>query len=132
MANVLRFTLIMGALSSIFDLATFAILLHVFEATPDAFRTAWFVESTATQILVIFAIRTHGPFWASRPHPFLVFSSFGALAIALAIVASPVGSAFGFTSLPAILLACLAALVAAYLIAAELVKRFAARTGDAA
>ena len=58
MGGLLRFTLIMGALSSVFDLATFAILIRVFDASPELFQTAWFVESTATQILVIFIIRT--------------------------------------------------------------------------
>jgi Mg2+-importing ATPase len=58
MASILRFTIVMGALSSIFDIATFAALIKFFHAGPSEFRTAWFVESTATQILVIFFIRT--------------------------------------------------------------------------
>ena len=66
MGDILRFTLVMGALSSLFDAATFAILRLGFDAGPELFRTAWFVESTATQILVIFIIRTHGAAWASR------------------------------------------------------------------
>jgi P-type Mg2+ transporter len=61
MGEILRFTAVMGSLSSVFDMATFGILLFAFEAPPDLFRTAWFLESIATQILVIFIIRTHGP-----------------------------------------------------------------------
>jgi P-type Mg2+ transporter len=61
MREILRFTAVMGALSSLFDMATFAILVFAFAAGPDLFRTAWFVESIATQILVIFVIRTHDP-----------------------------------------------------------------------
>jgi Mg2+-importing ATPase len=77
MRAILRFTLVMGALSSLFDIATFAVLMEFFKTSPEQFRTAWFVESTATQILVIFVIRTYGAAWASRAAPVLVASSIG-------------------------------------------------------
>ena len=83
MRELLRFTLIMGPLSSLFDIAAFLILSRGFHAAPEVFRTAWFVESMATQILVIFLIRTAAPVWASRPHKVLVFTSLGALVVAL-------------------------------------------------
>jgi Mg2+-importing ATPase len=127
MGDILRFTLVMGTLSSVFDAATFAILRLGFDAGPEVFRTAWFVESTATQILVIFVIRTRGVVWASRPHPALIASSFAALLAAFVIVGSPLGRPFGFTGIPLTLVAAIAGLVAAYLAAAELAKRFASR-----
>jgi Mg2+-importing ATPase len=117
----------MGALSSLFDAATFAILRLGFEAGPELFRTAWFAESTATQILVIFVIRTRGAAWASRAHPALVATSLAALAAAFAIILSPLGRPFGFTGVPLALVAAIAALVAVYLAAAEVAKRFASR-----
>ncbi|TAK48912.1 MAG: magnesium-translocating P-type ATPase [Xanthobacteraceae bacterium] len=125
MASILRFTLVMGALSSLFDIATFALLLGLFKAGADMFRTAWFVESMATQILVIFLIRTAAGAWTSRPHWRLVVSSMGALAAALAIGLTPLGRAFGFVDLPPPILAAVVAIVAAYLGAIELVKRLA-------
>jgi Mg2+-importing ATPase len=125
MHAILRFTLIMGALSSLFDLATFAVLLRVFNANAEQFRTAWFLESTATQILVIFVIRTYRPAWTGRAHPALVASSLGALAVALAVVASPLGAAFSFVAIPWPMVAAIAVLVVAYLTSAEAVKRFA-------
>ena len=124
MGGILRFTLIMGALSSVFDIATFAILVRVFDAGPEVFRTAWFIESTATQILVIFIIRTRGAAWASRAHPILTASSLAALGVAIAIVLSPAGAVFGFTAIPSLVLVAMAALVAIYLVAAEVTKRF--------
>jgi Mg2+-importing ATPase len=127
MGDILRFTLVMGALSSLFDAATFAILRLGFDAGAELFRTAWFAESTATQILVIFVIRTQGPAWASRAHPALVASSLAALAAAFAIILTPLGRPFGFTGVPLALAAALAALVALYLAAAEVAKRFAGR-----
>jgi Mg2+-importing ATPase len=124
MGGILRFTLVMGALSSVFDIATFAVLVRVFDAGPEVFRTAWFIESTTTQILVIFIIRTRGAAWASRAHPILSVSSLAALGLALAIVFSPVGAAFGFVAIPPMVLAAMAVLVAVYLVAAEVTKRF--------
>ena len=125
MSELLRFTLIMGPLSSLFDMATFLILLHGFGASAETFRTAWFVESMATQVLVIFLIRTTAPAWSSRPHPWLVFTSLGALAAALLLALTPLGRWFGFVALGAPVLLAVAALVAAYLAAAEALKHMA-------
>jgi Mg2+-importing ATPase len=127
MGGILRFTLIMGALSSVFDIATFAILVRVFDASPEMFRTAWFIESTATQILVIFIIRTRGAAWVSRAHPILTVSSLVALAAALAIALSPLGAVFGFATVPPMVLITMGTLVAAYLAAAEVTKRLGMR-----
>ena len=98
--SILRFTLIMGPLSSIFDLATFLLLRLGFDAGVESFRTAWFVESIITQTLVIFIIRTSRPIWSSRPHPALIASSLAALGAAFVVILSPLGRPFGFTWLP--------------------------------
>jgi Mg2+-importing ATPase len=123
--SVLHFTLIMGPLSSLFDLATFALLHLGFNAGVDVFRTAWFVESIATQILVIFIIRTARPFWASRPHEVLTATSLGALAVALVLALTPLGRVVSFVGLPWPVLAAIAALTALYLAAAEILKPYA-------
>jgi Mg2+-importing ATPase len=127
MADVLRFTLVLGPLSSLFDLATFGLLLFVFAAEPATFRTAWFVESMATQTLVIFVIRTAKPFWASRPNPILAATSLGSLAFALLLALTPLGEPFGFVGLPAELGAAITGLVVSYLLLAEWLKRYALR-----
>ena len=65
---VRRFMLVFGPISSLFDVLTFVVMLRVFSAGPALFRSGWFVESLATQTLVIFAVRTRRvPFWRSRP-----------------------------------------------------------------
>ena len=70
------FMVFFGPLSSIFDFATFAVMLGVLHAHAAEFRTGWFVESLATQTLVIFVIRTRRrPFWRSRPSPPLLAAS---------------------------------------------------------
>ena len=127
MSDLLRFTLIMGPLSSLFDIAAFLILLHGFAATPEVFRTAWFLESMATQILVIFLIRSTLPLWRSRPHRFLVLTSLGALAIAIIVALTPLGAPLGFALPPPSVLLAMAVLVAGYLLAAELAKHAAMR-----
>jgi len=132
MAAILRFTVIMGALSSLFDIATFVILLKLFHAGPELFRTAWFVESMATQILVIFVIRTWRRAWQSRANTVLVASSLGALAVACLVPLSPVGHVFGFVAVPWHLLLAIAGIVAVYLAAAEAIKNVARpRSGHA-
>jgi Mg2+-importing ATPase len=125
MSELLRFTLIMGPLSSLFDIAAFLILLKGFHAAPEVFRTAWFVESMATQILVIFLIRTSLPVWRSRPHKALVVTSLGALCVAFVLALTPLGAVLGFAPMPSGIVAAMGALVAGYLVCAELVKRTA-------
>ena len=122
---LMRFAGIMGPLSSLFDLLTFAGLLWLFHVTPDEFRTAWFLESMATQILVIFIIRTYGRPWRDRPHPALTVSSLGALAVALALPFTPAGAWFGFAAPPLAVLAGIAGLLVVYLALAEALKRVA-------
>jgi len=125
MSGILRFTLIMGALSSLFDLATFALLLKVFHADMAQFRTAWFAESMLTQILVIFIIRTHGAAWRSHAHPALVASSVVGLAVAIVLVATRLGAAFDFVAVPLPVVLGVIALVTLYLASAEGMKRLA-------
>ncbi len=127
MRAVLRFTLVMGPLSSVFDAATFAVLLGVFGAGVEMFRTAWFVESILTQILVIFVIRTAAPCWRSRPHRLLVLTSLGALAAALILALTPLGHPFGFVAVPGPVLLSILAIAACYLVLAELLKPLAMR-----
>jgi len=127
MHALLRFTAVMGLWSSMFDIATFVILLEAFKVTVVSFRSGWFVESMATQILVVFVIRTHRAAWRSRPHRALVLSSLVGLAAALLVALLPQGAALGFGTLTLTELATLAALVVAYLLGAEALKRIAMR-----
>ena len=125
MRGLLRFAGTMGPLSSLFDLATFGGLLWLFQATPEEFRTMWFMESMATQILVIFIIRTRARPWRDLPHPALVASSLIALLVAMVLPFTPVGAWFGFVAPPVDMLAGMGALVLGYLVCAQWLKAYA-------
>jgi Mg2+-importing ATPase len=119
----------MGPLSSLFDLLTFAWLGYGMHADATEFRTAWFVESIATQILVIFVIRTASRLNRSRPDRLLVLSSLGALALALCIALTPVGTVVGFVPLTPPVLLGVGVIAVGYLAAAEALKTFALGPG---
>ena len=119
-----RFMICFGPISSVFDFATFAIMLWVFHSGPAQFRSGWFVESLATQTLVIFAIRTRRiPFFRSHPSLPLSFSVLGVVTIGALLPATPLAPALGFTPLPAGFFAALAAMVVCYLVLIEAGKR---------
>jgi Mg2+-importing ATPase len=121
--SIRRFMLAFGPLSSLFDFLTFGLLIWVYQAGPALFRAGWFIESVASQVLVIFAIRTRLPAFAGRPHPALVASALAVVVAAVAIPLSPASAWLGFTAPPGALLAAVAGLVAAYLLVVEGLKR---------
>jgi Mg2+-importing ATPase len=118
-----RFMLVMGPISSLFDFVTFFALLALFGAGERLFQTGWFVESVATQVLVIFAIRTRRRLFASRPHPLLAGLSVATAAGALVLPLTPVAPWFGFEVPPLSFYLFVAGAVAAYLLLIELVKQ---------
>jgi P-type Mg2+ transporter len=128
MKGLIRFAAIMGPLSSLFDFLTFGALVFLFKASPEQFRTTWFLESMATQILVIFIIRTNGRPWNNLPEPVLAASSLAALAVAMILPFTPVGGWFGFVAPPPVMLAAIGLLVVLYLGCAEWVKPLAVRS----
>jgi Mg2+-importing ATPase len=96
-----RFMIVFGPISSIFDFLTFAVMLFVFHARGSLFQSGWFVESLATQTLVIFVIRTRRvPFLSSRPGRALVVASLVCVAVGALFPFSPLAPLFGFTALP--------------------------------
>ena len=86
-----RFMLVLGPVSSLFDFLTFFALLSLFGAGEAMFQTGWFIESLATQSLVIFVIRTRGPPWRSVPHPLLTCLTIGVVLLGLIIPLTPLG-----------------------------------------
>ncbi|MDO5705866.1 MAG: magnesium-translocating P-type ATPase [Paracoccus sp. (in: a-proteobacteria)] len=137
--SIRRFMIYFGLVSSFFDFLTFGFLLLVMNAGADLFRTGWFVESLLTQLSIVLVVRTHKPFWQSRPSRLLAVLTGTVALIAIALPYSPLAAWFGFVPLPLPVLAGLLAITSAYLVVSELTKRFyfaqedrrAAREGDA-
>ena len=117
------FMILIGPISSIYDFLTFFVLLKVFHASETLFHTGWFVESLATQTLVIFVIRTAGRPWRDRPSVALTASALIIVAIGILLPFSPLGGYFGFTPLPPDFLLFLAVATATYLALVEVAKR---------
>ena len=124
MAFIRKFMLVIGPISSLFDFLTFYALLHLFSADESLFRTGWFVESMATQVLVIFVIRTRRIPWRSRAHPWLTATSLGVVATAIALPFTPLAPYLGFTPLPWAFFGLLSGLLLAYLTMVELGKQW--------
>lgn len=125
MRGLMRFTMIMGPLSSLFDIATFALFLWVFPVDVAHFRAAWFIESMATQVLVVLVIRTSGVAWRLPPHAVLLATVLGSLVVALALPFTPLAAMLGFAALTWRESLAIAVLVVGYLICAEALKRVA-------
>jgi Mg2+-importing ATPase len=124
-----RFMIRFGPISSVFDFATFAVMLSVFDASAPEFRSGWFVESLATQTLIVFVIRTRRvPFFRSRPSRPLLASVFGVVTIGALIPQSPINDTLGFAPLPPTFFAVLVAFVVAYLASVEAAKYFFYKT----
>ena len=117
------FMLLIGPISSIYDFLTFFVLLKVFHASETLFHTGWFVESLATQTLVIFVIRTAGRPWRDRPSAALTASVLTIVATGILLPFSPLAGDLGFTPLTPEFMAYLAAATSTYLALVELLKR---------
>ena len=117
------FMLYIGPLSSIYDFLTFFVLLKVFLASERFFHTGWFVESLATQTLVIFVIRTAGNPLRSRPSLALTLTTIAIVLFGTLLPYTELGSLIGFTPLPIAFLLFIALATGTYLLLVERVKR---------
>jgi Mg2+-importing ATPase len=117
------FMIYIGPISSIYDFLTFFALLRVFNASEQLFHTGWFVESLATQTLVIFIIRTAGNPLRSRPSVALATTTVLVVLVGIVIPYTALGGLLGFTALPGTFLLFLVVASATYLLLVEVVKR---------
>ena len=118
------FMVTFGTVSSLFDYLTFGLLLLVLHAGRDEFRTAWFVESVMTELLIMLVVRTQKPFFRSRPGRYLLVGTLGVAAVTLLLPYAPFGKALGFAPLPPALLVTLLGIAGLYVLASEIAKRY--------
>jgi Mg2+-importing ATPase len=108
----------------VFDGVTFAVMLWAFHSGPAQFRSGWFVESLATQTLIIFAIRTRRvPFFRSHPSLPLTLAALAVVTVGALLPATPLAHALGFQPLPLAFFAALAGMAVGYLALIEVGKR---------
>ena len=122
---------VFGPISSVFDLLTFFVMLRVLHASHDEFRSGWFVESLATQMLVVFVIRSRRlPFFRSRPSPPMIVVPVACPVAGAVLPFVPLADPLGFAALPArfflILIGMIAGLLAARRVREEPLLRRAA------
>jgi Mg2+-importing ATPase len=121
---VRRFMSVFGPISSIFDFMTFFVMLRILHASHDEFRSGWFVESLATQTLVVFLIRTRRlPFFRSRPSIPMIVTPVTCALIGGVLPFTPLADPLGFTSLPLRFFLILIGMVSAYLLLVEFAKQ---------
>jgi Mg2+-importing ATPase len=118
-----KFMVFIGPISSIFDFLTFYVLLRFFHANQNFFHTGWFIESLATQTLVIFVIRTTGNPLRSRPSLPLSLTVLTIVTAGALLPFSPLAGILGFRPLPASYFAYLTAATIVYLFLVEFGKR---------
>jgi Mg2+-importing ATPase len=118
-----RFMLFFGTLSSVFDYLTFGILLWVLKATPEQFRTGWFLESVVSASLIVLVIRTRQSILKSRPSTLLLLATFMIVTVTLLIPYSRFAGPLGLEPLRPVFLAMLGGVVALYIVSAEVVKK---------
>lgn len=126
-ATIRDFMIFIGPISSLYDFLTFFIMLAVFHASPTMFHTGWFVESLATQTLVIFIIRTAGNPLRSHPSRPLTITTLAVVLLGALLPFTPLATDLGFTPLPALYFFILAGMTLTYLLLVELGKRWLMR-----
>lgn len=130
MAELQRFILVMGPVSSLFDYITFGLLWYVYGASghPELFHTGWFVESLCTQSLIIHVMRTNRiPFLESMPSWQLVLSSLAVVVLGCYLTVSPLAPLLGFVALPMGFWLVLPLLLVCYLVLTQLLKAYLLR-----
>jgi Mg2+-importing ATPase len=118
------FMIIFGVLSSVFDYMTFGVLLFILHATPDQFRTGWFIESVVSATLIVLVIRTQQSFFRSKPSKYLMFATLCIVIVSVVLPFTALGMVFGFVPISSIFLLFTAVIVGLYIMGAELAKRF--------
>lgn len=117
------YMVVFGLVSSAFDFLAFATLLLIFRASPEQFRTGWFVESLMTELVIALVVRTRRVFFRSRPGSLLLISTLIFAGVTLVLPYAPGASALGFVPLPWKLLLAMVSLTGLYVFATEFAKK---------
>lgn len=123
-AFIRKFMLTFGLVSSVFDYLTFGALLWILDASPEQFRTGWFIESVISASAIVLVIRTRRPFFSSTPGRALTLATLAVAAVTLLLPVLPIAAPLGLTPMPLSFLFLLAVILAGYILTAELAKKY--------
>lgn len=118
-----KFMLTFGLISSVFDYITFGVLLFLVKATNIQFRTGWFIESVVSAAIIVLVIRSRKPFFKSVPGKYLTITTLLIVVATFIIPYTPLSALLGFQALPVWMLFIIAAIVALYIVTAEIAKK---------
>lgn len=116
-----KFMLIFGLISSLFDYATFGVLL-LLNASVEEFRTAWFIESVVSATSIVLVVRTFKPFFSSLPSKYLLMTVAIVVISTLILPVMPFAHQLGFTMLQSKFYLFIAVIVVLYVLSVELAK----------
>ena len=122
-AFIRKFMFAFGLVSSVFDYLTFGVLLLLLHATPEQFRTGWFMESVVSAAIIVLVIRSRRPFYKSRPGNQLLVATLAVVMAALILPFTPLGRIFGLVTLPTSFLLILGLIMILYIFTSEVVKK---------
>ena len=129
MPIIIKFSRSRGNMPSVFDFLTFGVLLLMLHASTDLFRSAWFIESSLSEVIVVLVIRSRRFFFNSKPGRYLFWTTVATCAGTILIPYTPLGQAFELVPLVPLIYPLLMLLfVVLYIVSAELTKRVFYRT----
>jgi len=116
--------IVFGLHSSLFDIITFLTLYKLLHASIHVFQTGWFLESTITELCILFIIRTQKNFFQSKPKKTLIWLSILAAIITVSIIYVPFADKFDMYRLPGQIVAAIVVIVILYSVTADILKKF--------
>ena len=119
-----RFMIVFGLLSSVYDYLTFGVLLFLMKEDEKVFQTGWFTESVISATLIVLVVRTRLPFFKSLPGKYLAIATSLVVIFVLSIPLMPFAGLLGFVSLPLSFYGWMLLIIGAYIISAEMAKRW--------
>ncbi len=119
---IYKFMLIFGIISSVFDIITFYILLYIIKVGPEFFRTVWFLQSLASQVLTIFIFRTKDDLSYINPPLVLTLTIFCIISLSIILTLPPFAAYFGFATLNFNLFLFVVFMVGSYLLTIKKIK----------
>lgn len=122
LAFIRKFMVTFGLLSSVFDFATFGVLLYFLQADMNQFRTGWFLESVVSASLIVLIVRSPYSILKSKPGKYLVLAVLFVVILTFITPFFPFASLLGFSKLPSTYLLVLPGIVICYMLATEIVK----------